>query len=85
MTFLLAEYPPEGVANNAMLHVGCMDLCSGILGDYDSFGSSVSAMADSNHNGDGVGDLAVGAYGDDDGGSNRGAIYVLFPGPYCCK
>ena len=33
-------------------------------------------MADSN--GDGVGDLAVGAHGDDDGGTNRGAIYVLF-------
>ena len=33
-------------------------------------------MADSN--GDGVGDLAVGAVYDDDGGSNRGAIYVLF-------
>jgi hypothetical protein len=33
-------------------------------------------MADSN--GDGVGDLAVGAYGDDDGGTSRGAIYVLF-------
>ena len=33
-------------------------------------------MADSN--GDGVGDLAVGAYYDDDGGASRGAIYVLF-------
>jgi hypothetical protein len=33
-------------------------------------------MADSD--GDGVGDLAVGAYYDDDGGTNRGAIYVLF-------
>ncbi len=33
-------------------------------------------MADSN--GDGVSDLAVGAYGDDDGGGNKGAIYVLF-------
>jgi len=53
-----------------------VDLCSGILENSDSFGVSVSAMADSN--GDGVGDLAVGAYGDDDGGYNRGAIYVLF-------
>ena len=33
-------------------------------------------MADSN--GDGVGDLAVGAWGVDDGGYDRGAIYVLF-------
>ena len=28
--------------------------------------------------GDGVADLAVGAYGDDDGGSGRGAVYILF-------
>jgi len=27
--------------------------------------------------GDGVGDLAVGAFGDDDGGSNRGAVWLL--------
>ena len=53
-----------------------VDLCSGILDDSDLFGSSVSAMADSI--GAGVGDLAVGAYGDDDGGVDRGAIYVLF-------
>ena len=53
-----------------------MDLCLGILDNSDCIGVSVSAMADSN--GDGVGDLAVGADGDDDGGSNRGAIYVLF-------
>ena len=33
-------------------------------------------MADSN--GDGVGDLAVGAFGNDDGSFYRGAIYVLF-------
>ena len=64
-------------------YVACgLDLCSGILGTSVLFGSSVSAMADSNY--DGVGDLAVGAYWDDDGGTERGAIYVLFPGPYCC-
>jgi len=28
--------------------------------------------------GDGVGDLAVGALGDDDGGSERGAVWILF-------
>ena len=58
-------------------YVACgLDLCSGILDNDNLFGGSVSAMADSN--GDGVGDLAVGAPYDDDGGTNRGAIYVLF-------
>ena len=28
--------------------------------------------------GDGIGDIAVGALGDDDGGLNRGAVWVLF-------
>ena len=31
--------------------------------------------------GDGVTDLAVGAQGDDDGGSNRGAIYLMMMNP----
>ncbi len=53
-----------------------LDLCSGILSDSDLFGLSVCAMADSNV--DGVGDLAVAAAFDDDGGADRGAIYVLF-------
>ena len=49
------------------------------LATYDSFGHSVAALGDLD--GDGVTDLAVGAYGDDTGGgaySNRGAVYVHF-------
>ncbi len=46
------------------------------LGDDDWFGSSVSGIGDLN--GDGVLDMAVGAIGDDTGGSARGALYVLF-------
>ena len=42
----------------------------------DSFGSAVAALGDLNS--DGVLDIAVGASGDDDGGNNRGAVYVLF-------
>ncbi|MCP4544398.1 MAG: DUF11 domain-containing protein, partial [Chloroflexi bacterium] len=45
------------------------------LADSDRFGTSVSEIGDLN--GDGVLDLAVGAYGDDTGGSDRGAVYVL--------
>ena len=49
---------------------------TGILDDVDFFGSSVASLGDLD--GDGVGDLAVGARWDDDGGFNRGAVWVLF-------
>ena len=48
----------------------------GILDDLDYFGSSVASLGDLD--GDGVGDLAVGAVSDDDGGTGRGAVWVLF-------
>ena len=48
----------------------------GVLEDGDAFGSSVAAAGDLN--GDGFGDLLVGASGDDDGGSNNGAVWALF-------
>ena len=46
------------------------------LSDGDYFGRSVASPSDLD--GDGVTDLVVGAYRDDTGGSNRGALYVLF-------
>ncbi len=46
------------------------------LGVHDDFGSSVTTLGDLD--GDGIVDLAVGASGDDDGGRDRGAMYVLF-------
>jgi hypothetical protein len=48
----------------------------GSLDSYDYFGSSMAAIGDLN--GDGVPDLAVGAWGDGDGGDRRGAAYVIF-------
>ena len=52
----------------------------GILGSFldtsDFFGQTISGLGD--FNGDGTIDLAVGAPGDDDGGMDRGAIYILF-------
>jgi cysteine-rich repeat protein len=49
---------------------------TGTLNDSDHFGASVGFLRDLN--GDGQDDLAVGADGDDDGGINHGAIWVLF-------
>ena len=49
---------------------------TGNLEDFDAFGSSLALLGDLD--GDGVVDLAVGASGDDDGGSDRGAVWVLF-------
>ena len=47
-----------------------------ILNDNDHFGISVSQIGDLNN--DGVVDIAVGAYKDDDGGQDRGALYIIF-------
>ncbi|MEH6763807.1 MAG: T9SS type A sorting domain-containing protein [Aequorivita antarctica] len=49
---------------------------NGVLEAGDYFGGSVANIGDLN--GDGIIDLAVGAYRDDDGGLNRGAVYILF-------
>jgi len=49
---------------------------TGILDDGDNFGVATSTLGDLD--GDGVADIIVGASGDDDGGSNRGAAWILF-------
>lgn len=48
----------------------------GVLVDESYFGSSMANLGDMN--GDGVQDLAVGATGDDDGGTYAGAVWILF-------
>lgn len=48
----------------------------GVLVEESFFGSSIANMGDMN--GDGVQDIAVGASGDDDGGSWTGAVWILF-------
>lgn len=49
---------------------------TGTLAAEDSFGSALASLGDLD--GDGVEDLVGGAYGDDAGNSNAGAVYVLF-------
>ena len=49
---------------------------TGVLDDTDTFGYELARVGDLD--GDGVVDLAVGARGDDDGGTNRGAVWILF-------
>ena len=49
---------------------------AGPLNNGDQFGRSIALIGDIN--GGGTPDLAVGANGDDDGGGNRGAVWVLF-------
>ncbi|MEM1166421.1 MAG: integrin alpha [Planctomycetota bacterium] len=48
----------------------------GELSDEDRFGYALAELGD--FDGDGVPDLAVGAFWDDDGGVDRGAIWLLF-------
>jgi hypothetical protein len=51
-------------------------LGAAVLDNFDGFGSSVAALGDIN--GDGVLDMAVGAFQDDDGYSDFGALYIVF-------
>jgi hypothetical protein len=48
----------------------------GALVDHAAFGRGITAIGDLD--GDGVPDLAVGAFKDADGGRDRGAVYILF-------
>ena len=46
------------------------------LAASDNFGTSIANIGDLNN--DGVNDLAVGALGDDGGGTNRGAVHIMY-------
>jgi hypothetical protein len=53
---------------------------TGVLDDGDNFGASMTYLGDRNNNG--IIDIAVGATGDDDGDSNKGAVWILFENVY---
>lgn len=48
------------------------------IDNADEFGGAITFLGDLDGAGPSAGAIAVGAIGDDDGGTNRGAVYVLF-------
>jgi hypothetical protein len=50
----------------------------GALSDGDNFGEDVCSMGDLDGAGPAARAIAIGAVGDDDGGSDRGSLYILF-------
>jgi hypothetical protein len=75
----IAAGASAGAPGTVLSHAKISDTSGGFTGtldDGDRFGNSVASLGDLD--GDGVGDLAVGAGSDDDGGTDRGAVWVLF-------
>ena len=66
----------DGTVNHTQKISSINDVFSPNINNEDFFGSSVTDIGDINH--DGINDLAVGAMGDDDGGYNTGAVWILF-------
>jgi hypothetical protein len=72
-----ADDGPRRDVGQVRVHSGASGaLLHSIHGDatYDFFGGSVAGVGD--FDGDGVPDFAVGAFGDDDGGTNAGSVRV---------
>ncbi len=85
------QFDDEGGSNRGAVHIMFMNADGSVdstveinssttngptIDDDDRLGSSLANIGDSN--GDGINDLAVGAHNDDEGGSNRGAIHIMF-------
>jgi len=51
---------------------------SALIDNLDEFGGAVGGLGDLDGAGSSVTAVAVGAIGDDDGGTNKGAVYILF-------
>ena len=76
---LLPGAPAQSQPGEVVSHAKISATSGGFAGPLDSvdaFGSATAALGDLD--GDGIGDVAVGALGDDDGGPDRGAVWILF-------
>jgi|GEM_PF-5618320 len=67
---------PDGTVKNHSKISSTSGSFGGVLDDEDRFGYAVTALGDLD--GDNVEDIAVGARHDDDGGFDRGALWILF-------
>ncbi len=76
VVFLDADGTMDDVTEYQKITDGIGGMSSSVLEAFDNFGWSVANIGDLN--GDGVTDIAVGTTGDGDGGSSRGAVYILF-------
>jgi len=82
VTILSGEIGVAGTVDNAYAIADATAVSSnvggftGIIDNEDVFGASIDSIGDLNN--DGIMDTAVGAGRDDDGGTDRGAVYILY-------
>ncbi len=74
--FFMLFMNPDGSVKSSLKFSDHHGNFTGLLDDWDVFGHSLADLGDLD--GDGLNDLAVGATGDDDGGVDRGAVYIMF-------
>ena len=78
LAFALAASIPCAQTGPVLSEHKISDPAGVVLDSGDLFGEAQAPLGDLD--GDGIGDLAVGAVQDDDGGMNRGAVWILFLG-----
>ncbi len=76
LTYSLFAQIPIGQVKSHLKISATSSSFSGTLDSYDQFGINVTGLGDLD--GDGFEDIAVTANSDDDGGLNKGAVWVLF-------